>query len=231
MPNNKEQYTSLGALFTASREEARISIDKAAEILRVPSQTLLALEAGEYEKLPPDAFLRGIISKYADFLKLDKLECIAKYENDISFSASIMRSGSADILPKNRFSSKPIWWALGAKELAYAAAVAGFMYLVWQFIGFLQPPSIQIDSPPDRFTVTSTNHLVISGTVRGTRRLTINTERVSSDNQGKFRNIVELKEGENIIEVLAEDRHNRTARETFRVLYQPPQRGIDENIE
>jgi cytoskeletal protein RodZ len=231
MTTDEKTSRSLGKFFTASREEARVSIDKAAEILRVPSRTLLALESGEYEKLPPDAFLRGIIAKYADFLKLDRLECIAKYENDISASTPIMRSGSADILPKNRFSSKPIWWPLGAKELAYAAAVAGFLYLVWQFIGFLQPPSIQLDSPTDNFTITSTNRLIVSGTVRGTQRLTINTERVSSDNYGRFRNIVELKEGENIIEVLAEDRHNRTARETLRVLYQPPQEDIDANTE
>jgi cytoskeletal protein RodZ len=231
MATDERKTQSLGQLFSASRKEARISIDKAAEILRVPSQTLLALESGEYKKLPPDAFLRGIIAKYADFLKLDRLECIAKYENDISASAPILRSGSTDILPKNRFSSKPIWWPLGAKELAYAAAVAGFLYLVWQFIWFLQPPSIQIDSPADSFTVTSANRFVVSGTVRGTQRLTINTERVSSDNHGRFRNIVELKEGENIIEVLAEGRHNRTARETFRVLYQPPQESGDENPE
>lgn len=228
MTDDREQYKSLGALYAASREEARISIEKAAAELRIPSRILAALEAGAYAELPPDAFSRGIVAKYAGFLKLDRAECMARYERERSKDLARPQSGSRDLLPHNRFSSKPILWFLGAKELAGAAAIAGFVYLFWQLSGFLMPPSIVLVSPAQDFTVTQANILTVSGLVRGTERLIINGERISGGRDGRFQARVDLVEGENIIQVSAEDLRGRAVSVTRRVWYQPLQEMLEE---
>jgi hypothetical protein len=218
---------TLGKICAEAREGLRISVEKAAEVLRIPSRILILFESGEYEKLPPDVFLRGMILKYADFLKLDRDECLLLYEREKNLTVAPARSGYQDLLPQNRFAPKSFWWAFSFKELGVAAVIAAFLYIFWQFGGFLMPPKIILESPAADTLVTQSAVITVSGFVRGTNRLVINGEHISSGKDGRFSLVMPLKKGENIIAITALKPRLKSATVIRKVLYQPQDEHIN----
>jgi transcriptional regulator with XRE-family HTH domain len=63
--------SALGDKLRAAREQRNLSIAEAARETHIRGLVIEALEAGEYKKLPPPPFTRGLLKNYAAFLKLD----------------------------------------------------------------------------------------------------------------------------------------------------------------
>jgi len=62
---------TLGQQLRAAREEKGVSIEQAAEATRVKADTLLALEADDYSKMPAPVYSKGFLKIYAQYLGLD----------------------------------------------------------------------------------------------------------------------------------------------------------------
>jgi len=63
----------------AERQKRDVSLEHIAEVTRIPMRSLQLLEAGEFEALPGDVFVRGFVKAYADCLELDTPEVIERY--------------------------------------------------------------------------------------------------------------------------------------------------------
>lgn len=61
----------LGALLREQREASGIELATVNETTKIPINTLRAMEADEYTKLPPEAFAQGFYAIYAKYLGLD----------------------------------------------------------------------------------------------------------------------------------------------------------------
>jgi transcriptional regulator with XRE-family HTH domain len=210
----------LGEILAESRKANRLTIERVAEALHVSGRILAKIEAGDYEHLPPDAFLRGIIKRYAAFLGLDPRAAVEQYIRESGWHA-VRTSGPADLLPANRFSGQRRYWSFGAKELAVLVSAAAFFYLVWQVSWFVRPPSIDLDGPVGDTIVTHQAAFVVSGTLRGAKRVMINGARIGADADGRFSHQIELRKGENTIELRAEDARGKVTTLRRRILYQP----------
>lgn len=62
---------SLGDLLRRQREASELSLDDVGKATRIPITTLKAMEADEYDSLPPEAFALGFYRIYAKFINLD----------------------------------------------------------------------------------------------------------------------------------------------------------------
>lgn len=222
-PEAHEQFANtLGEFFAENRKLARLSLEKVSEATRIPASVLSHLENGAYDKLPPDAFLRGIVKKYAVFLGMDSRECLRRYDEEAKrFRAGGCISGSADLLPANRFSAKRQSVSFGIRELVFLVALGAFLYLVWQAGGFVRSPSIDLDPALGDNTIARQAEFAVSGILKGAERLTINGERIGTGARGRFSYIIELKEGENIVEFRAKDARGRTATVIRRIIFKP----------
>ncbi len=77
---NKHIHTeSLGDLLREQREESDIDLLTVNEVTRIPINTLEAMEADEYDSLPPEAFAHGFYTIYAKFLGLDVEYILKRY--------------------------------------------------------------------------------------------------------------------------------------------------------
>jgi cytoskeleton protein RodZ len=77
---NSREDVSLGSLLRKSREERHIDLDEAFRVTRIRRHNLEALESEQWDKLPPQVFVKGFIKTYAEFLGLDKEMVLEYYE-------------------------------------------------------------------------------------------------------------------------------------------------------
>lgn len=60
-----------GKLLKENREKKGISIGEVALATKINNRTIIALEEGDVDNLPPKTFLRGFVRSYASYLELD----------------------------------------------------------------------------------------------------------------------------------------------------------------
>jgi len=63
----------------AERDRASLTIEEIARVTRIPEHSLRRLEAGEFEELPGDVFVRGFLRSYARCVGLDADEVVRRY--------------------------------------------------------------------------------------------------------------------------------------------------------
>ncbi|MDR1434815.1 MAG: helix-turn-helix domain-containing protein [Puniceicoccales bacterium] len=69
---------NIGTLFTETRQGKGISVDEAAEAIRIRIEYIEAIEAGVIDFNLPDIYKRGFYKSYADYLGLNVEEMMAK---------------------------------------------------------------------------------------------------------------------------------------------------------
>lgn len=70
---------SLGEQLKLTRESKGISLDYAAETLKISKRYLVALEENSFNILPAQIYVRGFLSNYAKFLGLDPKGILDQY--------------------------------------------------------------------------------------------------------------------------------------------------------
>ena len=71
---------TLGSYLKNQRESRKISLRELAKITRVREHILRAIEEDRYELLPPATYVKGFLSAYAKYLRLDENEVLLRYE-------------------------------------------------------------------------------------------------------------------------------------------------------
>jgi len=75
-----EEPETLGSYLKHQREFKRISLKEVAKNTRVREYILRAIEEDRYELLPPATYVKGFLSAYAKYLRLDESEVLLRYE-------------------------------------------------------------------------------------------------------------------------------------------------------
>ncbi len=71
--------TGPGADLKTTREDMEVSTREVADALNLPVNVIEALEADDYERLPPTVFTRGYLRSYARLLELSPESLLARY--------------------------------------------------------------------------------------------------------------------------------------------------------
>jgi cytoskeleton protein RodZ len=115
------------------RERRQVSIETICAETKVSSRHLLALEAGDYGKLPGGVFRKGIVRSYLGALGLEEMPWIERFE------ASLRESGAAagedpdwaqfaENVRRNRIDPGP---ATGLRWMGVAMMLVSLVALGW----------------------------------------------------------------------------------------------------
>lgn len=74
---------SFGVFIKSEREKRGIRLEEIASITKIHLHTLEMLEEGEWEKLPPEPFIRGFITAYGKYVGLDTRDLIQRYCDEV----------------------------------------------------------------------------------------------------------------------------------------------------
>lgn len=191
---------TVGVLLSQKRKSKGISLEKSAHDLSIKKEQLAALEAGLWSKLPEPAFVTGFIKNYADYLGIDPKLALALYRREFDPLKNPLEKPKL-LKPKRLLVTPQI-----LINLFFVAIIFTFIsYLAIQYTSILKSPKLEILSPPEDQT-TSVPAIVVSGQAEKETTVSINGEFAPIDQDGKFTYQLELKDGQNIIEIIAAKR-------------------------
>lgn len=124
-----------GQILKENRERKGISISEVAIATKINNKTLLAIEAGNVEQLPPKTFLRGFVRAYASYLELDVDSVMSTYFEEMGSTrpkADLTEEADSGPVARQKPTPNEANDAINPKtSLAVkAGAVAGILLLV-----------------------------------------------------------------------------------------------------
>ena len=194
-----ENKKNLAEFLKEKRQGKNLSLDKLSDLTKIQVYHLEALEAGQFEKLPPLIYRAGIFKRLAKFLDVDKNEIIRMYKQEVQ--ADEVSSYSGNIIK----SKQNVNFVLTPRKLAIFLGVLFLIllsgYLFYQFKFLVGPPNLAVDPKEDM--VIQQESLTVRGKTDSGVYLTINGENVYIASDGSFSKEVQLTSGINVVEVKA----------------------------
>ena len=135
--------SELGAFLERNREEKGLSLDDLAERTRIRRGYLAAIEAGEWDMLPPGVYTRGLLNSYAKALGLSQASIGRMYVKERPSEARLAEPQliSQPLVRETRFSFELL---LSGAVLLVAVALFGWMVatqILPQVAGLIEPGS------------------------------------------------------------------------------------------
>ncbi len=201
---------SLGEKLAKKRASLGYEIKDVERSIRIRANHLEYIENGEWEKLPPDVYVRGFLKSYAKFLRLNPDKVIVLYLKEKGLKESAQKATTIKTQEqKQENKKKGSKVIVTPKKLALlSAAIAGVAilgYISWQIIILTAPPKLILSSPADNLQVTDDN-IIVEGITDSGAEVFINNIPVGVSPEGSFKETVSLQEGINLIKVSAKNR-------------------------
>jgi len=93
---------SIGARLRSAREVRSISLEEVYQAIKIPVKFLKALEEGDFEALPAEAYARAFLRNYANFLRLDSDQLFQEYKELLEAAAPSPKTEAKSIRSKRR---------------------------------------------------------------------------------------------------------------------------------
>jgi cytoskeletal protein RodZ len=125
--------SEFGELLRHARAYKGVTLREAERATRISRHYLVALEREEFSDLPALTYARGIVRRYAEYLGLDPVAVLAKFE-DIHGQ----RSGGFRVVPAMKPLDVPSHWAPNFAIIAFMVVMSAVIF-AWMYSAFLAP--------------------------------------------------------------------------------------------
>ncbi|MFA4845389.1 MAG: helix-turn-helix domain-containing protein [Patescibacteria group bacterium] len=206
---------TLGAKLKAIRLSANLTLSEVAAQTKIRKSFLVALENGEFGKLPAPVYVRNYLKTYVRALGADADYFLEQFESECG-TCDFMKNAR---LPRRRASG---WQFLVASRfvkifLVAAIALSVASYMGYQIRAIVSPPDLLVFEPSDGF-LTAEARVTVSGHAEEGARVTINGMSVLLSQDGTFEVEVALERGLNVIAIESQKRYSKSATEYRRVV-------------
>ncbi|MCD4706048.1 helix-turn-helix domain-containing protein [bacterium] len=208
-----KQNNILGKKFSDKRISQNIRIEEAEETVNIQRKYLLAMEEGDYGRLPGQIYAKNFVKTYAKFLKLDVGACLEDLEREY-FLFNHLTSAQCNWKQKNSIKFKNLFrFAVTPKILKNIAIVTAFLlcftYLGAEAKNIFNPPQIEIFYPPNNLVIEK-QVIEIKGVAEKGAEISINDKDILTDVEGNFAKDVCLRSGVNVIKITANKKYSKT---------------------
>lgn len=209
---------TVGSMLREARETKGLTFAQIERATKIRAKFLEAIEADDYSILPSQAYAKGFVKNYGEFLGISAATILAFFRrqtNEPSKSA-ILPKGVAATLNRTWFQLTPGRFLI---ILFVGLVVTFFAYLGLQYGQLARPPKLVIEAPSQNAAV-STKKVELLGTTDPDATVTVNGISVLVRGDGKFFDQVTIEPGGNTITVTATSRYGKTTTTTRFVTYQ-----------
>jgi len=125
--------TQLGEMFKAAREEQGLTLDEVEQVLRIRRHLLEALENNKFEVFPSPVVARGLIRNYAQYLHLDPIEALTRYDGNgiVPIKGQRLTSNGIEFMNLSMAPRPFITWDLIIGILLFLIVVGGAGYIAY----------------------------------------------------------------------------------------------------
>ena len=189
----------VGQKLREQRVTKGLTVEEVSKATKIRASYLLAIEKGEYQKLPASTYIQGFVRNYAKYLNLKEEEVLAIFrrEFDEEKTFKILPEG----LVKEDFPIKRIRLADTAKIIILLAIIL-LGYILFQYRFAIISPPLEISTPLDG-AVVSSRTIIVSGKTDPNATVFVNNENVSLDSDGNFKKSINVFPGKTVIRVKA----------------------------
>lgn len=210
---------TLGERLRAVREEAGLSLTRAAQESDIQQSYLSAIEASAYSQLPSEVYARNFVKRYAEYLELNRVSVLQIYDRERRLMEKAGQLNAPS--PPPIASSKGLHFIITPRRIRQLGFIlivlACFAYLGYTIYSSYSPPRLVIAQPASDLVI-DTRTVEVAGRVDQDASLTINGQEVFLGRDGAFREIINLQEGINIIEIKATQKRGQSTTIYRRVL-------------
>jgi cytoskeletal protein RodZ len=203
------QKEGLGEKLAKKRISLGLDLKDVERNIKIRAKYIEAIENSKYDVLPPEVFVKGFVRSYAEFLKLDPNKVMKIYERERRLVENVRKAKSTPPIVKPldtpRFVITPKTISLGGLAILALGIV---LYISWQVNILTAAPKIQLTSPGDNINIEA-NDVVIEGKTDLSATVLINDVEIGTDQEGKFKEKINLGEGVNIIKIKAQNKMGR----------------------
>lgn len=195
----------VGQRLQAVRVKKALTLEQIATATKIKQNFLIAIERGEYNKLPSPAYAQGFVRNYADYLGLPKAEITALFKREFD------EKKAYKVLPDGFAKTKefPITQIRIQQSVIIACAlmllVVGFLGFQYRFVFFAPSLSLNIQ----KNNVIQSENAIVSGQTDSNATVTVNTEPVSVDDNGDFSKELTLFPGKSVITIIAKNKFGK----------------------
>lgn len=201
---------TVGQILKEEREKKFYTLDEIEKATKIRREMLEALEAGEYQKLPPTTFIQGFIKNYGKFLGLDSEKLLAIFRREFSdqkHPPRILDSFSNPVI-RRKFALTPAKF-LGLVVLGLVLIFFAYLWFEYRFL--VSAPFLEVTSPTDQMS-TNLSSIQVSGRTDPEDKVTINNQEIPVDPSGKFSQEIKLTENVNNITVVATSKSGKSTK-------------------
>lgn len=190
----------IGQRLKDARLAKGLSLEDVSRATKIRTSFLIAIEKGEYIKLPSSSYAVGFVQNYAEFLELPKKEITALFRREFD-GEKIYKVLPEGFIKEEQLSKRSfkIHQAI-VPVVLFLILLAGF--LLYQYhAAFLNPP-LHITIPKEGAVVSSPG-IVVVGSTDPNVTLTVNSVPVAIEDDGKFSKNITLFPGNSVITIRA----------------------------
>lgn len=129
-----QHLTGFGRFLRQAREYKGVSLRDVERKTRIPRRHLHALETEEFDQLPPLIYARGIVRNYAQYLGVDPMDALARFEQSHG-----QRSGGFQVVPAVKTTEVPSHWAPNFAIIAFMVIMSAVIF-AWMYSAYFAPP-------------------------------------------------------------------------------------------
>jgi cytoskeletal protein RodZ len=198
----------VGEKLSEERLRKGYSIEEVSKATKIRPSFLLAIEKGEYKKLPSGTYVHGFIRNYAKFLALpeDKILAIFKREYEEEKFIKVLPEGLAkdDDFFLSKFRISQIF------KFFFFIFVALLAYIIFQYRAAIFNPSLSVFSPEEN-SVISSRFIVVVGKTDPNATVLVNSDLAVLDKDGNFKKAINVFPGKTKITIKSINSFKRTS--------------------
>lgn len=213
---------TLGEKLRKARLLLELSLEQAEQITKIKQKYLEALENNDFTTLPSPTYIKCFIRTYGRVLGLSVAELLSQYRQEGEFETSKLTSDFS--LKKDL--QKPIFVLTPTKIVSFIIGVIIMIfgsYLWYQVSGFAAAPEIHLENPESSRSEITASSIELRGWTSPESILFLNQQLLGVDTKGKFKEEIRLKEGANLLELVAENKLGKKTKKVITVIAHLPE--------
>ncbi len=193
---------TIGQLLKEARDKKGYSLIKLENITKIKLEFIDSIEKEEWNNLPAFPTILGFVKNMASVVGIEEKTAVAILKRDYP-------PKKLHINPKPDISSKFIWspkftFVVGV----IAVMVLFFGYLIFQYVRFISPPRLTVESPKQDQLVTG-NSVLVFGSTDIDAKITVNNQSVLTDENGKFSLSLDVSPTTKEVDIVATSRSGK----------------------
>lgn len=199
-----------------ARKQKNITLSELSKRTKISKEHLLAIEECRFDDLPfANIYKKNFIRSYCQAVGECSNSCVSQFTDE-----ELPPPPPQPVQTKRRYSTPSVFHYLpNILRVMFALSLAGLLvgYLGLQVKHILEPPTLVVYTPQEGF-ITDGATVLVQGKTEKEAELSINGTTIGHNEDGQFREVIDVSDGVNTIVVTAKKKHGKTTSETRHVI-------------